>query len=262
MTGGSRTPDAASNDAGRRLSPTRTATEMFLRELLRRWRSLLFMLLMPTAYFVLSYAISDPTAQVPLVGEAVRVADRDLKALYLSVLGISVSGAFAALTTVRGSASALRRLQVVGFRAGQLLTARLLVLLCITVGSAAVFLAIFVPLIGPRHPVPAALALLEVGLLGVGLGTLLGMLFTREFEAAMIVVAVSGIQLAVGRSDSPGAERYLLYTPAIDTLKGATFGASADFGALAVGAGYAVALFALSYLIFAVRTRVRPPARR
>lgn len=247
--------------SARPLPPTLTATGMFLRELARRWPAVLFMLFMPAAYFAVSYATGDGGASVPLVlsgGEqaAGTVADRDVQALYLSVLGISVSGAFAALTTVRGSATALRRLRLIGFRAHQLLTARLLVLLAITAGTTLVFLAGFQPLIGPRSVAVAVLALLQVGLLGVGLGTLLGLVVNREFEAAMLIVAVSGIQLAVGRSGSAEVERYLLYTPAVDALKLATFAPPADLADLAVGFAYAAGLFGLSYLVWTLRTRV------
>jgi len=250
------------------MNPTRTATRMFLRELGRRWRSVLFMLVMPTAYFAVTYLTSDPDARIPLslsTGERLPglVLDRDVKSVYLSVLGIGVAGAFAALATVRGSSAALRRLRLVGMRARHLLTARLLVLLTITAASTAIFLAIFVPLIGPSDVAAAALGLFLVGLLGVGLGTVLGMLFTREFEPAMIIVAVSGIQLAIGRGDSAGAERYLLYTPAVDTIKAATFGGQVEPTRLAIGFGYVAVLLALSYAIWSIRTRVwRPEVRR
>jgi hypothetical protein len=86
------------------------------------------------------------------------------------------------------------------------------------------------------------------------------MLFSREFEPAMIIVAISGIQLAIGRSDSGGAEKYLLYTPAVDALKTATVAPPTDVAALAVGLGYAVVLFALSYMVWSVPTRVWLPA--
>jgi hypothetical protein len=240
------------------LPPTRTATVMFLRELVRRWKSVTFMLVMPTSYFLVTYLLSDAATVVPLdVGDRqLQVHDRDVKALYLAVLGLSVTGAFAALTTVRGSSAGMRRLRLAGFGARQLLTARLLVLLAITLAATAIFVAIVWPLVPPKAPLGAILALLEVGLLGVGLGTLLGLLFTREFEAAMIIVALSGIQLAIGRSDSPGAERFLLYTPPTDALKAAMFTGAFDAAALGLGLAYLLPLFALSYVVWSLRTRV------
>ena len=75
-------------------------------------------------------------------------------------------------------------------------------------------------------------------------------------------MAISGVQLAIGRSDSPGAEKYLLYTPAVNVLKTATFAPPTDLGALAQGFGYVAVLFALSYLIWAFRTRVWVSTRR
>ena len=44
-------PRTHTSTGARPLAPTRTASSMFLRELRRKWLSLLFMLLMPTFYF-------------------------------------------------------------------------------------------------------------------------------------------------------------------------------------------------------------------
>ena len=119
---------------------------------------------MPTAYFAVIYLTSDPDQRVPLTAAdswSIIVLDRDLKSVYLAVLGVSVAGDFAALTTIRGSSAALRRLRLVGLRARHLLTARLLVLLAITVASTLVFLAIFLPLMGHQSAIFSALAMVR-----------------------------------------------------------------------------------------------------
>ena len=43
---------------------------------------------------------------------------------------------------------------------------------------------------------------LLIGVLGTGLGTLVGLLLWREFESAMIIIAIAGIQMALGRGGS------------------------------------------------------------
>jgi hypothetical protein len=240
----------------------RTATEMFVRELARRWPTVLFMIFMPASYFLVSYVTNDPHDVVPVRiftsegYQTLPVLDRDFKALYLAVLGISVTSSFAALTTVRGSAEMTRRLRLVGFRSSQLLSARLFVLGAITVLSTAVFLAIFLPLVEVRWVALVTAALVLVGLLGVGVGTLVGLLLQREFEAAMIIIAVAGIQMALGRGGAD-AEKYLVYWPAVEALKTATFGPTAEVGRhLGQSALYVVVLFALSYLVWSLRTRI------
>ena len=240
----------------------RTATGMFIRELARRWPSVLFMIFMPVSYFVVSYFTNDPDDLVPVkvfTGEGyvtLRVLDRDFKALYLAVLGISVTSSFAALTTVRASAEPMRRLRLVGYRSGHLLSARLAVLGIITLLSTVVFLAIFLPLVNVRWVLLVAVALLLIGLTGVGLGTLVGLLLRREFEAAMIVIAIAGIQMALGRGGAAAA-RYLVYWPAVAALKTAAFGPSAQAGRHLAQAGlYIAVLFALSYVVWSLRTRV------
>lgn len=242
---------------------TRTATRMSVRELLRRWPSMLFMIFMPAAYFLVSYVTSDAAATIPVEvygpgGEPMIVQglDRDFKALYLAVLGISVTASFAAMTVVRPGMPALRRLRLVGYRAGHLLAARLFVLLIITAVSTAVFLAIFVPLVRLQSVALASAALLLVGLVGVGLGTFVGLLVPREFEASMILVAVAGVQMALGRGGAD-AERYLPYWPGIEALKSAVFVPGAEVtGFLGLGLGYAAGLLALSFLVWNARTRI------
>jgi hypothetical protein len=241
---------------------TRTAIAMFVRELTRRWPSVLFMVFMPASYFLVSYFTNDADDVVPVdvfTGDgyqALHVFDRDFKALYLAVLGISVTSSFAALTTVRASTETMRRLRLVGYRSGQLLSARLSVLGVITALSTGAFLGIFLPLVDVRQTALVVVSLLLIGLLGTGLGTLVGLLLRREFEAAMIIIAVAGIQMALGRGGS-SAERYLVYWPAVEALKTAVFSPTIEVGRHLGQAGlYVVALFALSYLVWSYRTRI------
>jgi ABC-2 family transporter len=251
---------AAPETAGRAPSPTGTAATMFLRELLRRWPTLVFMIFMPLSYFVVSYLTSDGTTRVPVEladhsGSALTVLDRDFKALYLAVLGISVTSSFAALTSVLDSTAVMRRLRLIGFRSGQLLCARLIVLGIITVVSTAVFLAVFAPLVHLESLPLAAAGLLLVGLLGVALGTVIGLLLPRLFEAAMVLIAVAGIQMALGRGGSD-AERYLPYWPMVEALKRASVEPGGAGRYLLLAIAYIVGLLILAGIVWKLRTRV------
>ncbi|MFC6084035.1 hypothetical protein [Sphaerisporangium aureirubrum] len=257
--------EPAASDTVRDMRPyraIRTATRMSVLELLRRWPSMLFMIFMPASYFLVSYLTSDAVTVVPAKvydGAAQTVAqvlDRDFKALYLAVLGISVTASFAAMTVVRPGMTALRRLRLVGYRAHHLLSARLYVLLIITAVSTAVFMVIFVPLVTLRSVALAGAALLLVGLVGVALGTLVGLLVPREFEASMLLVAAAGVQMALGRAGAD-AERFLPYWPGIEALKSAAFVPGADVTRfLGLGALYALVLFGLSHIVWNRRTRL------
>lgn len=254
--------------AGRGEPVTPLVAGMFLRELMRRWPTVLFMVLMPASYFVLSYVTSDGETMVPLAvptgdGEVTTtVLDRDVKALYLAVLGISVTSSFAALGTVQGSTEIMRRLRIVGMSALQLLAARTAVLGLIMVVSCAVFLAIFVPVVSVESFPVTVLALLLVSCVGVALGTVIGLLLPREFEAAMVLVAVAGIQMALGRGES-SAERFLPYWPGVEALKSAVFNPGPQaLSHLGLGAAYAVALLVLAAVIWNIRTRIWVPQRR
>lgn len=249
------------------LGQTRTAARMFVRELLRRWPTVAFMIFLPLNYFLVSYVTTRSSDRIPLevLSEGGRVLvdvlDRDVRALYLAVLGISVTSSFAALTTVLGSTPVMRRLRLTGFRSGALLNARLAVLALITLVSTAVFLAVFVPLVDVRSVVLTGTALLLVGMLGVALGTVVGLLVPREFEAAMIIISLAGIQMALGRGGST-AERYLVFWPAVEALKTGVFAPSGwAVGPLLLGLGYVVGLLVLASAVWGFRTRVhRSPA--
>lgn len=249
------------------MNATRIATGLFLRELARRWPSLAFMVLMPAAYFVVMYATSGSgeigRADVFTGGghELLLVDDRTHKSLYLAVLGISVTSAFAAMSTIAGRGAIIRRLRLAGYSAATLLVARLAVLVAIMLLSTAVFALALTALVSVEDVALVALALLQVALVGIALGTLLGLLLAREFEASMILIAICGLQMALGRSGSD-AERFLPFWPSVEAMKTAAFtDTGAVWGALAQGLGTALALLAAAAAIFAWRMRVWPPRR-
>jgi hypothetical protein len=243
----------------------RTATVMSMRELVRRWPTLVFMIFMPASYFLVSYLTSDPATRIDVElsdGTVVGVLDRDFKALYLAILGISVTSSFAAMTVVRPGMKALRRLRVVGYGAGHLLLARLVLLVLITMVSTAVFLVIFAPLVNIDSLALTTIALVLVGLIGVAFGALVGLLVPGEFEASMLLIALAGIQMALGRGGTD-AERYLPYWPGVETLKTAMFHPSPELTFhVALGLGYVAVLLAATSGIWALRTRLYRPAGR
>ncbi|MQA97011.1 MAG: hypothetical protein GEV11_21060 [Streptosporangiales bacterium] len=90
----------------------------------------------------------------------------------------------------------------------------------------------------------------------MAIGTLVGLLVPREFEAFMLVVAAAGVRMSLGRS-GVDAEKYMPYSPATEALKSAAF---TDTTALAAQFGqgllYVAVLFGLSFVVGNLRTRV------
>lgn len=237
-----------------RASRTRVATRAALVELLRRWPTLVFMLVMPLAYFLISFVTSDPAQQVP-GPQGTLVADRDVKAVYLAVLGIGITASFGALTVVRPKGSAIRRLRLMGYSAWQLLTARLVTLGLACLSATALFLTAFIPLVNPRNAPGAVAAALLVALIGIALGTVVGLLVPREFEASMTLVAFAGMQMALGRGGSD-VQRFLPYWPGVDALERATFVGAPTASSLLLGAGYVLVGLAAGLGLWALRTRI------
>ena len=122
------------------------------------------------------------------------------------------------------------------------------------------FCAFFLPLVNVASPALAVLALALVGLTGIALGTFVGLVVPREFEAAMILIALAGMQMALGRGGSD-AERYLPYWPSLDALQRATFTGEAVAGPALVALGYVAALLAAGMALWSWRTRVWPPSQ-
>lgn len=243
----------------------RLSTSMFFKELLRRWPTVLFMVFMPGSYFLVSYFTSDGQTTVPLavpgISGELSVLDRDVKALYLAVLGISVTSSFAALATVQGTTRIMRRLRLMGYGASRLLLARLSVLGLIMALACAIFLLLFVPLVSVSSLLHTVIALILVSAVGVGLGTVVGLLLPHEFEAAMILIAAAGIQMALGRGGSD-AERFLPYWPGVEALKGAMFDTRPGVWHLHLQAAlYVVALLAIAAVIWSSRTQVWRPEK-
>lgn len=115
---------------------------------------------------------------------------------------------------VRPGLDSMRRLRLVGYRPRHLLGARLCVLLVILAASTAVFLTVLVPVVPLQSVAWAVCSLGVVGLIGVTLGTCVGPVVPRKFQALMILVALAGIQMALGRGGSD-AGRYLPYWPGV-----------------------------------------------
>ena len=72
----------------------------------------------------------------------------------------------------------------------------------------------------------------------------------------MLIIAIAGIQMALGRGGS-GAERFLVYWPAVESLKTAAFAPVSGAGPhLGLAVFYVADLFMLSAALWSLRTRI------
>jgi len=110
-----------------------TAAAMTVRELMRKRLVLVLALLMPAVLFATAFAVEgNQLAQVTLAAAPQRhklVEELDLSLLFIGIAATGLIAAFFAASLIQRQASANRRLVLCGFRASELIVARLVVLL-------------------------------------------------------------------------------------------------------------------------------------
>ena len=212
-----------------------TVAEMQGRDLLRRRLALVILVALPLAFY-----------------------GANLGATYAPVLagvGMSWSVAGAALFATLAARRVDPRLVQAGFRPGELLLGRLLLLVGLGLVLAIGFSALVFPLSDPPRPSALVLGTMLAALVGVPLGLAVAALLPRELEGMLTIIGVVGIELSLEAGAAP-APFLPLYGP-IKTLAIA----SGDDGSVAPwllhGLGYGAALFALAVLVWTRRVRVR-----
>jgi hypothetical protein len=179
-----------------------TATAMVLRAVIRKKLVLALALCMPTVFFAVAFAIEgNQLVRVVLAAAAERarlVEELDLSLVFVSVAATSLVSALFAANLVQRQLGANRRLVLCGFRASEVIAARLVVLLAIIAAAtlqAGLGLELLrrMDLFSPPQ-FPAGLLLgIAVGAFVYGCyGLLVGTLFRHELESIFaIVVAIN-----------------------------------------------------------------------
>ena len=92
------------------------------------------------------------------------------------------------------------RLLLAGYRPGELLTGRILILAAgsapILVGTAGLMTVVS----HPDRPWLLVLAMLAVGVVGVPLGLVIGLVMPRDLEAVLLLIGIVGVQLSLDSS--------------------------------------------------------------
>ncbi len=180
-----------------------TAAAMTLRELARRRLVFMLALFLPAAFFAVAYA-TESNRLVPVVfaaaAERVRLIEElDLALLFISIVSTGVISAFFAASLIQRQMDANLRLVLCGFRAAELITARLVVLLGIVVACALYMWLVLAMFMGlelftrPRFPAGVLLGI-AIGALVYGCyGLLVGTLFRRELEAIFAILVLINV---------------------------------------------------------------------
>jgi hypothetical protein len=180
-----------------------TAAAMIARELARKRLVLVLALCVPVAFFAVAFATeSNQLVRVVFASAPERarlVEELDLSLLFLSVAATSLISAFFAASLIQRQLDANRRLVLCGFRASELVTARLAVLLGI-IAAATLQAGLSLELLGrldlftsPRFPAGMILGIAAGAFVYGCYGMLVGTLFRRELESIFAIVLVINV---------------------------------------------------------------------
>ncbi len=245
------------------------AAGMTLRELSRGRVALGLAAAVPLLFFVVAGLVSsdrDITVRLAAApgADPLSVDERAQSFVFLAAAAASVIGAFMAASLVQRRVGASRRLVLCGYGAGELIAAKLLVLLGI-VGASAVYTgALVLVLVRPDRPGGVMLGLALSCLVYGGYGLLTGTLLRRDLEtvfALLMLINVDAGWLQIPIYYAGSRSRWLIeslpgHWPAQTSFL-AAFTDHPIHRAAFTAAGYGAVLILLAFGVYSLRMRVR-----
>lgn len=198
-----------------RLSHLLTCAHMTLRQLGRSRIVLLLLVLIPAVFFgLVALTTTDKTIAFKLASVSedtyVVVSQRAESLIFIGLAAVGFLTSFVAANLIRPDGEVNRRLVVCGFRSGELLGAKLVVLLGV-IGFMGLFIASLLPLFfRPERLVWTGVGILLGGWVYGCYGLLIGALFRRELEAILFIVMLANI-------DAGWLQNPIYYTEAQNT---------------------------------------------
>ena len=249
------------------LTRMRTALWLTLKALVRRRIVVLLVFIIPTLFTAL---ILLTTADLPVrfllasVGEglSVEVPQRDEGLVFVGIVAVGVLTAFLALDLAQRDAEVSRRLLVCGYRPGELIAARLGVLLLVIVSISAYTIAIVRVFLVPERTVSLALGFAATGWVYGCYGLMVGAAFRRELEGILFVVLLANIDagwlqnpLYYAEAHNQAIIRSLpAYFPAQASIT-AAFTTHSTIVPMLASFAYGIALLLLAAAIYVLRVR-------
>jgi len=240
------------------LSKTKVAVSihMSFTEMKRRSVTFLLMLALPLIFFVAMYYTSE-TATIPIsinrLNTKLMVEDRLFTSLFMAALGIGATAAFGAMTSVINAQKRDQRLLLCGFTALELTLSRIILLTSIMCIATLIFTGVTIVLFSVQDLFEVIGGMFLVGFLGIAFGNFLGTVTSRELEASLGIIAVVGIEIAMGIR-SAAVEKYLPWHFPLEIIKIGAFAESMFAGKeIILALLYGIGLFLVGFLIWRIR---------
>ena len=193
---------------GRRL---RTSLWLQLREYRSRLVPLVMLAMLPLLFWAGTFFSIDPNAKAvstevlapyetavgPLV--VAEVPERDTWPMDTAFMGVGWGLAAAALFSIIGSGARDRRLILAGYRAWEILLARLVILLLLAVpisGIPVLVTALFSAMT-PPHLGLVWLGCYFAAVVGAGIGLIVGSLLPRQLEGTILLIGIIGTEISI-----------------------------------------------------------------
>lgn len=144
----------------------------------------------------------------------VHVDSRETWPMTIGIMGVTWGIATVAFFGVVGSLRKDRRLLVCGYRAWQILLARLGLLVGLSVPLALVGMLPYTAISSSLHPEIVWLACFLAALIAAGFGLLIGILIPRQMEGLLLIILGTGIGMSLGGE----AAKYFFLYPTMQLL--------------------------------------------
>jgi ABC-2 type transport system permease protein len=178
---------------------------LVVRDLVRNRLATALLIVIPTVLYVLIWVtMGDATVtfQLSALGDrALTAGERNLSLLFMGMTSISGLTAFLAFVLVLRPVAADQRLVFEGFRAGELLLAKILVMLAAAM-AVALYVSLLLPLFfRPERPVGVLGAFVLTALVYGALGMVIGAVVRQELEGILVILLL--VNLDAGWLQNP-----------------------------------------------------------
>lgn len=175
----------------------RVSAALVARDLVRNRIAAVLLLVIPTVLYLLIWITmgerSVPFQLSALGDEVLTAGERDLSLLFMGMTAISGLSAFVAFVLVLRPIAADRRLTFEGYRPGELLLAKVLVMLA-AIFFVALYVTVLLPLFfQPSRPAGVFSAFLLTSLVYGALGMAIGAIVRQELEGILVILLLVNV---------------------------------------------------------------------
>lgn len=181
-----------------RLGHVRTSASMTMKECARNRFALVLLFVIPTLFCTLVSMTTSERAlafELASVGEGivVEVSARRESLIFIGVACVGLLTSFLALSLIQKDSEANRRLVLCGYRAAELVVAKLTVLMGAVLLIAVYVASILLLWFTPRHFLLVVLGLVLAGFVHACYGLLVGSFARRDLEGVLLIVLLVNI---------------------------------------------------------------------